>query len=81
MSEVNIFNEELDEFEFEKFSIFFDKKRKTWFLESNDEVLNLVLNSEVIESNKKELNSIDFKQEYLNDLKKFKEVSNENSRV
>ena len=71
--DINIFNEELAEFEFEKFSIFYDKKRFIWFLESTDEdvELNIVLTPEVIEENEKKLKELDFEAKYLDDLKSF----------
>ncbi len=79
MDDINIQNEDLIEFEFEKFSIFFDEVRQTWFLEAYEELFDIVLDDETLKEHKDKLDSIEFKEEELNNLKKFVEKSNENN--
>lgn len=80
MDDINIQNEDLMEFEFVMFSIFFDPSRNTWFLEAYEEELDIVLNEETINQNKEVLETIGFDIDDLDNLKNFvKEMHNENN--
>ncbi len=84
MTDILIVQEELMEFEFETFSVFFDKQRKIWFLETygdEDEQNSFILQDDegdyltILES---ELGALPFTVEMFDTLKEV--VSNENSK-
>lgn len=69
--EISIYNEELIEFEFNDFSIFYDKIKEIWFLESYEEELSIVLDDETFNSQKDILDKLNFDSIYLDNLKEF----------
>lgn len=77
MEDIGIFEEELLEFEFDGFSIFHDKKRSIWFLETDedddDRITITIEDSEksYFEEEKDALEKFNFSEEDLNTIKKF----------
>ena len=76
MEDVNIYNEELVEFEYDTFSVFHDPQRSVWFLETyedDDEREEIILENEqgMADFSEEDIRSLEFTEEEFLKLKTF----------